>query len=299
MVRVGENKTKRALRIIILFIAALLIVGTMSPLSSVAEGLVTLTGNTVKNCKAGDKVAVSFSIPAESYICTFDAKITYDTSYLKAVQIMNSDEELVWVESDVFRTGVLSNCTDGEILVAGAKGGKGYKAAGELLTVSFEVIKELPTAGLQVQVLFSVFQISGDGKETIDKSVQVIPAKLVPPSETSGSTTTTAAAPTGNGTRSSAPPTKLPAPVTEKTTKPTVTAADTTATQTAPTATVVTGTSQETAATTTAAAPSNNDAADKNNKNVPVGAFIIIGCLLVAVAGCILLVIRRKDKENE
>ena len=109
MVRVGENKIKRALRIIILFIVALLIVGTMSPLSSVAEGLVTLTGNTVKNCKAGDKVTVSFSIPAESYICTFDAKITYDTSYLKAVQIMNSDEELVWVKSDVFRTCVLSD----------------------------------------------------------------------------------------------------------------------------------------------------------------------------------------------
>lgn len=299
MVRVGENKTKRALRIIILFIAALLFVGMMSPLSSLAEGLVTLTGNTVKNCKAGDKVVVSFAIPAESYICTFDAKITYDTNYLKAVQIMNSDEELVWAETEVFRTGVLSNCANGEILVAGAKGGKGYKAAGELLTVSFEVMKELPTAGLQVQVLFSVFQTSADGKETIDKSVQVTPARLVPPSETSGSTTTTAAAPTGNGTRPTAPSTKLPAPVTEKTAKPTVTAANTAATQTVSTATVATETSRETAATTTVAVPSNNDAADKNNKNIPVGAFIIGGCLLVAAAGCILLVIRRKGKEKE
>lgn len=299
MVRVGENKTKRALRIIILFIAALLLVGMMSPLSSLAEGLVTLTGNTVKNCKAGDKVVVSFAIPAESYICTFDAKITYDTNYLKAVQIMNSDEELVWAESEVFRTGVLSNCTNGEILVAGAKGGKGYKAAGELLTVSFEVMKELPTAGLQVQVLFSVFQTSVDGKETTDKSVQVIPAKLVPPSGTSGSTTTTAAAPTGNGTRPSAPSTKLPAPVTEKTARPAVTATNTAATQTVSTATVATETSRETAATTTVAVPSNNDAADKNNKNIPVGAFIIGGCLLVAAAGCILLVIRRKGKEKE
>ena len=299
MIRVGENKTKRALRIIILFIAALLLVGMMSPLSSLAEGLVTLTGNTVKNCKAGDKVVVSFAIPAESYICTFDAKITYDTNYLKAVQIMNSDEELVWAESEVFRTGVLSNCTNGEILVAGAKGGKGYKAAGELLTVSFEVMKELPTAGLQVQVLFSVFQTSVDGKETTDKSVQVIPAKLVPPLGTSGSTTTTAAAPTGNGTRPSAPSTKLPAPVTEKTARPAVTATNTAATQTVSTATVATETSRETAATTTVAVPSNNDTADKNNKNIPVGVFIIGGCLLVAAAGCILLVIRRKGKEKE
>lgn len=266
------------------------------PATALATGdSVVLTGNSVPDCVEGDTVSVSFEIPAEVYVCDFTALISYDAELLQPVKSENSNGELVWVDTDVFNAGLASNVVKDGIRVAGATAQAGYKKGGKLLIITFKVLEDIPEAGTEVKVSFSVFHVAKTADVTEEQNVSVTPAKLTPGEKKQETTNNNQGG--NNGSTNETEPVATP-DATEATTEPTTentTVPTTTPTSEQPT-TEATDPSQDNEPTTpTQPVGGKDDPAAKP----PVG-WILAGCGAVAVIlGIVLFVLLKKKKQNE
>lgn len=166
------------LMVLVLIVSAVSGLFSANALASGSD--VTLSGNSLRDCAKGDVVNVFFEIPVEVYVCDFTALISYDAQLLEPVKTENFNGELVWVDTDVFAAGLASNVTQEGIRVAGATAQAGYKKGGKLLKISFRVMRNLPKAGTEVKVAFSVFHVAKTADATEECSVLVTAAKLAP-----------------------------------------------------------------------------------------------------------------------
>lgn len=272
------------------------VVTCLLPATALATGdSVVLTGNSVPDCVEGDTVSVSFEIPAEVYVCDFTALISYDAELLQPVKSENSNGELVWVDTDVFNAGLASNVVKDGIRVAGATAQAGYKKGGKLLIITFKVLEDIPEAGTEVKVSFSVFHVAKTADVTEEQNVSVTPAKLTPGEKKQETTNNNQGG--NNGSTNVTEPVVTP-DATEATTEPTTentTVPTTTPTSEQPT-TEATDPSQDNETTTpTQPVGGKDDPAAKP----PVG-LILAGCGAVAVIlGIVLFVLLKKKKQNE